>query len=183
MPHKSIRKSNMVIFPERSDPLSSLAGGPSGDSDSDCSSTRSTSFWRFSGFGRVDDASARLSRLAEAAALLVCGAGLFVLFWFDPAAKDSPYPPCLFRLCTGWLCPGCGSARALHALLHGHVLQALRFNAVAVVVAPLTGALFLRSIRTGKPMMPVTLSPGFVYLIGLALVMFGVVRNVAAQHG
>jgi hypothetical protein len=119
-------------------------------------------------------------RLAETAILLVCGAGLFVLFWFDPAARASPYPPCLFRLCTGWLCPGCGSARALHALMRGHVLQALRFNAVTVVVAPLTGALFFRSIRTGEPMIPSTVPPELVYLIGLGLVMFGVLRNVPA---
>lgn len=119
------------------------------------------------------------NRVMEAVALLMCWAALFILFWFDPAARASPYPPCLFRLCTGWLCPGCGSARALHALLRGHVLQALRFNAVAVVVAPLAGMLFVRSIRTGKPMVPSTIPAELVYLIGLGLVMFGVLRNIA----
>jgi len=35
------------------------------------------------------------------------------------------------------LCPGCGSLRALHHLLHGHVIVAFRFNPVLVPLIPI----------------------------------------------
>lgn len=36
-------------------------------------------------------------------------------------------PPCLFHLFSGYYCPGCGGTRAVRALLHGHILQAVYF--------------------------------------------------------
>lgn len=46
------------------------------------------------------------------------------------------FPACPFYSLTGWYCPGCGSQRAFHALLHGHFLQAVKFNVLAVVLLP-----------------------------------------------
>ena len=34
------------------------------------------------------------------------------------------YPPCPVAALTGLHCPGCGTLRGLHALLHGDLLQA-----------------------------------------------------------
>ncbi len=36
--------------------------------------------------------------------------------------------PCLFRLVTGFYCPGCGSTRAFFCLIHFKLLQAIYFN-------------------------------------------------------
>ena len=36
--------------------------------------------------------------------------------------------PCLLRLATGWLCPGCGNSRAALALLRLDVPAALEYN-------------------------------------------------------
>lgn len=36
--------------------------------------------------------------------------------------------PCLFRLLTGWLCPGCGNSRAALALLRLDIRAALEYN-------------------------------------------------------
>ncbi|MBS1615478.1 MAG: DUF2752 domain-containing protein [Bacteroidetes bacterium] len=41
-------------------------------------------------------------------------------------------PPCPFHQLTGFDCPGCGSTRAITALLHGHFLQALDFNLLSI---------------------------------------------------
>ena len=43
-----------------------------------------------------------------------------VLFFFNPA-QSGFYPFCVFHRTTGLLCPGCGSLRALHQLLHQRI--------------------------------------------------------------
>ena len=54
-----------------------------------------------------------------------------VLFCFDPNRYPF-YPLCFFHRATGLLCPGCGSLRALHQLLHGNLATAFHFNALLV---------------------------------------------------
>ncbi len=56
-----------------------------------------------------------------------------VEYAFDPAVTTW-FPSCPLFAMTGWLCPFCGSLRAGHALLHGHIDAALTLN-------PLTTAL------------------------------------------
>jgi hypothetical protein len=72
------------------------------------------------------------------------GAAL-VLFFFDPS-RFAFYPQCPFHKWTGLDCPGCGGLRALHQLLHGLVLAALRFNAFVVLSVPLGGFFALLEI-------------------------------------
>ena len=52
----------------------------------------------------------------------------------DPSDTTSgvPFPKCLFFSLTGLQCPGCGSQRALHSLLHLDLVAALRYNAYMV---------------------------------------------------
>jgi hypothetical protein len=61
--------------------------------------------------------------------------GLAVVYKFPPA-EYSFYPRCPVFLSTHWLCPGCGSTRALHALLHLDLASALHYNALFTVLAP-----------------------------------------------
>ena len=44
------------------------------------------------------------------------------------STRTSPghYPTCPFLAITGWYCPGCGSLRAVHDLLHGDLAGAVR---------------------------------------------------------
>jgi hypothetical protein len=51
------------------------------------------------------------------------------------------YPACPIHEYFGVLCPGCGATRSLASLLRGHFLDALRFNALFVLLLPF--ALFL----------------------------------------
>lgn len=63
-------------------------------------------------------------------------AALTLLFFFDPAAGLF-YPPCLFRTFFGMTCPGCGTLRAMHQLLHGNLLAAWHLNPGVTVLVPI----------------------------------------------
>jgi hypothetical protein len=67
-------------------------------------------------------------------------AAVAMLFFFNPA-RYGFYPNCVFHSITGLDCPGCGSLRAIHELLHGNVAAAIRLN--ALFVASLPGSLLL----------------------------------------
>lgn len=66
-------------------------------------------------------------RLASLGTVLAAAA----LALFDPATTWW-MPPCPFHALTGWLCPLCGSLRAVHALLRGTPLIALAFNPLTI---------------------------------------------------
>jgi hypothetical protein len=115
-----------------------------------------------------------LSGLALASAL-GCAA---ILFWFDPS-QSRFYPRCLFQEATGLLCPGCGSLRAIHQLLHGNLAAALRFNALLVVSLPVLawfgGRYWVRRLRQQPPG---TFQTKWLFLfLGIA-VAFSIWRNL-----
>jgi hypothetical protein len=64
-----------------------------------------------------------------ASALVLVLAGGWVLYTFPPVTTPY-YPRCVFKQVTGYDCPGCGTTRALHALLHGRVADAFHLNAM-----------------------------------------------------
>lgn len=69
-------------------------------------------------------------------------AASIVLFLFDPATSKI-FPPSPFRLFTGLYCPGCGTLRALHQLLHGHLGKAFGLNPLMVISLPFLAYTYL----------------------------------------
>lgn len=65
-------------------------------------------------------------------AMLVVAAVIYYVY--DPAT--TPFPRCPFLVLTGWECPGCGSQRAIHSLLHLDFAAAWRYNAMLVLSIP-----------------------------------------------
>jgi hypothetical protein len=84
------------------------------------------------------------------------------------------YLPCPFHAATGLRCPGCGSQRALEALLHGRIGQAWSLNAALFSAPPLIAAhawvLRARGIQLSFR--------AFQLPWGLALLMWAVYRNL-----
>lgn len=79
------------------------------------------------------------------AAVVLLAAGGYVLFRYDPT-QSVFYPKCMFHELTGWYCPGCGSARAFHALIHGEILTALDYNPLLVISLPVVAAMIVMEI-------------------------------------
>jgi hypothetical protein len=79
-------------------------------------------------------------RAHSIAAGLLAGSGVLYAF---PPAEHTFYPRCLFHSLTGLQCPGCGGTRALHQLLHLHLAEAMRLNALVTVLIPVALAWFV----------------------------------------
>ena len=119
------------------------------------------------------------ARLLQAAPTLLLGLGAIgvavLLAGFDPNAAGSILPPCPFLALTGWLCPGCGSTRALHALLHGDLVRALAMNPLLVIASPLLAWMALNAAGANPPgrrlLMPWAANPKLwlVLLLGYAV--------------
>ena len=69
--------------------------------------------------------------------------GLFY-YYVDPSTLHFPIQ-CPWRLCTGTLCPACGFQRALNALVHGNIAQALSYNYFFILSVPYALAVVLVS--------------------------------------
>jgi Protein of unknown function (DUF2752) len=121
----------------------------------------------------------RLTENTKQVTVVVCLlAGLALggmLFFLNPATTWF-FPPCLLHKFTGLYCPGCGSTRALHCLLHGEVYEAMRNNALIVLALPLVAGILVLRAASGRP---ATASRWrWVVILLAVLVLFGVVRNI-----
>jgi hypothetical protein len=103
-----------------------------------------------------------------------------------PARYSSPsraefYPPCPFHTLTGLYCPGCGTCRALHELLHGHLAEAFGLNPVMVLLIPFLGYMLLPYVAfavAGKRV-PANSIPALWTRFALwAILAYWVLRNV-----
>jgi len=112
------------------------------------------------------------------ASVLAVSAGL-VLFWWDPS-RSPFYPACSFHRLTGLLCPGCGSLRAWHQLLHGRLAAAFHFNALLVLSLPWLGWLAARSVIRLSRNQPVAagIRPVWLWCALAVALAFGVLRNL-----
>jgi len=105
---------------------------------------------------------------------VVAAAGAWVLYNFAPTAYGF-YPPCVFRMLTGLQCPGCGTTRALHHLLHGRFEEAFRLNPMLFVLMAV--ALFaLPSVLRGRQP-GFLMKPWFAWTAFAVLTSYWIVRN------
>lgn len=75
----------------------------------------------------------RIITLLALLALLITAALLYGLYSPEHSAL---FPKCIFLRLTGLQCPGCGSQRAIHALLNIEIGKAISYNAPLVLSLP-----------------------------------------------
>jgi len=110
--------------------------------------------------------------------LLLGAAGY--LFAFDPA-REGTYPICLFHRFTGLYCAGCGTARALHQLLHGCVLAALDLNPLLILALPVLAWIgvprWVAWLR-GRPRPRRRIGIAWVLAIITVVLLYTIARNI-----
>jgi len=113
-------------------------------------------------------------RLLAAAPMVMLAASAY-LFMFEPT-NTALMPQCPLHALTGLHCPGCGTLRALHALLHGDVARAFSFNPLMMLALPvLIPAMVLSMLRRS---IGGSLRPRTIHAIWITLMLYGVLRNL-----
>lgn len=112
------------------------------------------------------------------------GIGLLIsvahLYVHDP--EKGGFLSCPFRLLTGLLCPGCGSQRAVHDLLHLRIGEAAGHNALLVLSIPLLGLQFGYSLAFPLAK-PLAARNGVVWGWAFLAVGWAVIRNLPFWAG
>ena len=99
---------------------------------------------------------------------------------FDPL-KSSFFPSCPFKSLTGFDCPGCGSQRAIHEILHLNFKKAFEYNALLVLSIPYLLLLMVFNFESVKQRFPklerILFGWKSVWIITIIVILFFIFRN------
>ena len=127
--------------------------------------------------------SIRQIRERKITSLVILGSVMMVLgvFYFIETASGGLFT-CPLNKLTGLLCPGCGSQRALHALLHGETIAAMNHNPLMFIGLPVLG-LQLISNRARSGLAWNELPKWSVISWSIVIIGWGILRNMPVLSG
>ena len=115
------------------------------------------------------------------AGIILLGLLAAAYYFFDPM-EAKWMPKCLWRVATGTDCPGCGSQRMAHALMHGDFAGAWHANAYAMCMLPLIlFLLWLEMAGESHPKLYARVHRQWVIAaLGASVIVWWIARNIAA---
>ncbi len=117
----------------------------------------------------------------KATILITAIAAVGVLIFYRLADISAAWmPKCPLHHLTGLRCPGCGTQRALHALLNGDPAAAWHHNAAMICSIPLILILATASLARKKhPAFYLKANSSLTAIIaGTLLILWGILRNL-----
>lgn len=116
--------------------------------------------------------------------VLVCSMVILVittLYVVDPS-EHLWIPKCPTKLLFGIDCPGCGCQRAIHAFLHGDIIQAINYNPFIVFALPYAiiaaGYKYIRNMTLRNKIGSVIESKFMIYTYIVAFSFWFILRNI-----
>ena len=107
--------------------------------------------------------------------------GLAFYYFADPLSSNFIIK-CPFKAMTGLDCPGCGSQRAVHELLHGNFKKAFFYNPLFIVALPYAFVGILFEWFSLKYKFPKTRKFLFgktaIYIVAAVIILFFILRNL-----
>lgn len=122
--------------------------------------------------------SSRCTQFARAAAPLAAIAFAAIILLHYPPDRYAFYPRCPIYLYLHLQCPGCGTTRALAALLHGHLHEALRLNALTTALLPVALLYIGSSLWRQSPIRWPQLNNKILYALFTLTILFTLARNL-----
>ena len=110
--------------------------------------------------------------------LLVVG----MVYYFNNPAESWFFLKCPVNYVTGLSCPGCGSQRAIHELLHLNFKQAFAYNPLLIAAIPYTALGIAFNTETLKTRYPKTRKFFYgqraLYVVLVVGILFFILRNI-----
>ena len=110
--------------------------------------------------------------------LLVVG----MVYYFNNPAESWCFLKCPVNYVTGLSCPGCGSQRAIHELLHLNFKQAFAYNPLLIAAIPYTALGIAFNTETLKTRYPKTRKFFYgqraLYVVLVVVILFFILRNI-----
>ncbi|WP_152537346.1 DUF2752 domain-containing protein [Aquimarina pacifica] len=106
---------------------------------------------------------------------------LLSLYYVYNPSTTGIFPACPFHSVTGLYCPGCGSQRALHQLLHLNIIATLDYNALYILgILTFLYNICMRIINRirKKDYYNYLYHPYTPVIFGVIIVLFWVLRNI-----
>ena len=107
---------------------------------------------------------------------------LTIIYYRVSPTSSVFFPKCAFLMLTGLKCPGCGSQRAVHALLHADLASAFAHNALLVLSLPylalLIGARLYVYLHPTSSLRSTLESPLAIRTYFVITIAFWIARNV-----
>ncbi|MDE6409998.1 MAG: DUF2752 domain-containing protein [Muribaculaceae bacterium] len=122
--------------------------------------------------------------VAKRRIITITALALFIflaVFYFTVNPEVSrAMPQCVFHRLTGLDCPGCGSQRMIHALLHADLAAAWRHNPFLICISPVILIyVWLEFFPDKTPrLFRIFHSTTMISAIGAAILAWGVLRNI-----
>ena len=115
--------------------------------------------------------------------LIVLGAVVIIAVYYSFNPESSSFfPPCPFHYLTGYECPGCGSQRTIHHLLHLRLDRAFATNPLMVLAMPYIGVGVYFEYFGGKEAHPRTRKILFgrnaTIIVFVTVILFWLIRNL-----
>lgn len=122
----------------------------------------------------------RDKRIVWATAFAVLMALLAGVYFFVDPMEVRWMPKCIWKVATGTDCPGCGSQRMAHALMHGDLRAAWQANAYALCMLPLiSGMVWLEFSRDRHPRLYGCVhSPIVIWSLAVSVFLWWIMRNL-----
>lgn len=112
--------------------------------------------------------------------LLAISGVLWLYYTYNPS--DGFFPRCPTNQYLGFLCPGCGSQRAVHQLLHANIGEAFKANPLLVASLPylLVALVFENKIIRTKysALRKVLFGRNAIIVVLIIITLFTVFRNL-----
>ena len=111
--------------------------------------------------------------------LLLLAVALYY-FFLNPYQQTDFFMSCPFYKITGYQCPGCGSQRAFHEILHFHFLEAFKQNALFVLGIPYVLLIFYANFNKEKhqKLRQALVGNKTLLILLIVAILFGVLRNL-----
>ena len=100
-------------------------------------------------------------------------------FLLNPYEQEYFFISCPFYQISGYQCPGCGSQRAFHELLHLRIFEAIKQNVLFVLAIPYVLLIFYTSFHQEKyqKLRQILMGNKTLLILLVVAILFGIFRN------